>query len=523
MQALISFLFRGIIKKRRSVLLTVVFALLILYALASFIMIFGSVFISICLPLHDAGLGWLYFAIAGIMAFILSLIGSVFTARTQLFEAKDNEMLLAMPIVPGYILASRMVMLLIMNALLVLLVALPAGVVYFVKIPGSVVQIFFFIVVFIMLPLSVTALSCVIGWLLALINIKAKYKSLITFIASLVFLFGYLFLYSRLNSYLNQIIQNGNTVARAVRRVILPAFHFGYAIAEINIASLFWFIVTAALPFCAIYIILSKSFLTIVTTKRGAERITYKEKEQQANGVIKALVIKELKHFISSPMYMLNASLGVVFTVILPFAVIIKKEQIFEIMSMMPGYESMIGPVAVMALCAMATTNIISAPSISLEGKNLWILQSFPVDGGDILLSKAYAHMAVCLPAGLFAAVVLAFILDITPFMICLLIIIPAIMTVFQALLGVVINLHYPKFDWINEMVAVKQSLSTMITMFGSMAVVTLPVVLYIFVLKNLISAELYITLFALLIGVTSVFMYRFLKTKGNEIYSFLG
>ncbi|MDD4772583.1 MAG: hypothetical protein PHZ09_03155 [Eubacteriales bacterium] len=523
MQALISFLFRGVLKKKRSVLILVLFALLMIYVFASFILLFGGMFYPLSLPLHDAGLGWLYFAIAGITAFVLSLMGSVFSARTQLFEAKDNEMLLAMPIPPGYILASRMVMLLVMNAFFILLVALPAGVVYFIRIPGSATQIIFFIAVFTLLPLPVTALSCVLGWLLALINTGTKHKSLITVISSLVFLFGYFYLYSRINVYLNRIIQNGNAVARTVQRVILPAYHLGYAVAETNTASLFLFFITAVLPFWVVYIILSKSFLTIATTKRGTEKIIYEEKEQKASGVTKALVVKELRHFISSPMYMLNASLGVIFAVILPFAVIIKKDQLDQIISMMPGYESMAGPVAVIALCILAATNFISAPSISLEGKNLWILQSFPVDGGDVLLSKAYAHMTVCLPPGLFASVMLAFILDLTPFIICLLIAVPAVMTVFQALLGVVINLRFPKFDWISETVAVKQSLSSVLTMFGSLAVVTLPIILYIYLLRDLMSAELCITLFGLLLGAASALMYRFLKTKGNEIYAFLG
>lgn len=524
MQALLSFLFRGIInKKKRSNLLVILFGFLMLYAFASFFMLFAFMFNSLILPLYTADLGWFYFSIAGTISFALCFIGSIFTTQTQLFEARDNELLLSMPIPPGYILASRMTMLLVMNIFLELLVALPAGVIYCMNVTVTAADVIFYIILFTLLPFLVLTLSCLIGWVIALISSRMRNKSLITIVFSLAFLFGYFYFYSQANNYLNQIIQNGTAIAEAVKRAAFPVYHFGYAIAEHSLVSLLWFLLITAIPFAAVYAILSKSFISIATAKKGAARIKYTEKALKVSGIKKALVKKELKHFVSSPMYMLNGSLGVIFAVILPFALLFKKEQIYGMLTMIPELESMLGPAAILAICMLASTNIISAPSISLEGKNLWIAQSFPIDGGDVLLSKVYAHMTVCIPAVLFASVMLSFILEVTPFMICLIIIVPAVMTAFQALLGVVINLRFPKFDWISETVAVKQSLSSVLTMFSSMGVIAAPVILYIFVLKDMISPELFITLFTVILAAVSAIMYRFLKTKGDAIFPFLG
>ncbi|MHB1151851.1 MAG: putative ABC transporter permease subunit [Eubacteriales bacterium] len=524
MQALLSFLFRGVTgKKKRSKLLIILFGLLMLYAFASFFILFAIMFNSLIKPLYAADLGWLYFSIAGIISFALCFIGSIFTTQTQLFEARDNELLLSMPIPPGYILASRMTMLLVMNVFFELLVALPAGVIYCMNATVTAVDVIFFILLFTLLPFLVLTCSCLIGWVIALISSRMRNKSLITIVFSLAFLFGYFYFYSQANNYLNQIIQNGTAIAEAVKRAVFPAYHFGYAIAERNVVSLLWFLLITAVPFAAVYAILSKSFISIATAKKGAVRIKYTEKALKVSGIKKALVKKELKHFVSSPMYMLNGALGVIFTVILPFALLFKKEQIYGMLTMIPEFESMLGPAAILAICALASTNIISAPSISLEGKNLWIAQSFPIDGGDVLLSKVYAHMAVCIPAVLFASVLLSFILEITPLMVCLLLIVPVVMTTFQALLGVVINLRFPKFDWISETIAVKQSVSSLLTMFSSMGVVAAPVILYIFVLKDMIAPELFITLFAVILTAASAVMYRYLKTRGNAIFPFLG
>ena len=93
------------------------YALLMLYCFCAFVFLFYSSFSQLAEAFFPAGLGWLYFAMFAIMAFALMFIGSVFTAKSQLFEAKDNELLLSMPVRPGLILLSRMAAMLACRAL----------------------------------------------------------------------------------------------------------------------------------------------------------------------------------------------------------------------------------------------------------------------------------------------------------------------------------------------------------------------------------------------------------------------
>ena len=79
---------------------TVLMGLLTLYVIGCFFIMFGSMFFSLCEPLHELGLGWFYFAIAGLLAFALSFIGNIFATQTQLYDARDNELLLSLPIKP---------------------------------------------------------------------------------------------------------------------------------------------------------------------------------------------------------------------------------------------------------------------------------------------------------------------------------------------------------------------------------------------------------------------------------------
>jgi ABC-2 type transport system permease protein len=90
---------------------------LMLYCFGAFSVMFFGLFAQVAQPYFEAGLSWLYFSFFGLTAFALMFVGSVFTAKSQLFEAKDNELLLSMPLQPRDILGSRMAALVLLNFL----------------------------------------------------------------------------------------------------------------------------------------------------------------------------------------------------------------------------------------------------------------------------------------------------------------------------------------------------------------------------------------------------------------------
>ena len=71
-------------------------------------MLFYGMGNSMCAPLVMSGLGWLYFALMGMIAVVMGVFGSVFNTYSTLYQAKDNELLLSLPIPPSYILAVRL-------------------------------------------------------------------------------------------------------------------------------------------------------------------------------------------------------------------------------------------------------------------------------------------------------------------------------------------------------------------------------------------------------------------------------
>ena len=79
-------------------------------------------------------MGWLYFALMGLLAVFLGAFGSVFNTYASLYLAKDNDLLLSMPIpVRTMLLASRLLGVYLMGLLYSGVVILPAVIVYWVS------------------------------------------------------------------------------------------------------------------------------------------------------------------------------------------------------------------------------------------------------------------------------------------------------------------------------------------------------------------------------------------------------
>ncbi len=501
--------------KKRSIGMRALIGIFVVYIIACFFMMFGMMFEMLCEPYFSMGLGWLYFSTAGILAFALCFIGSVFAAQQQLFSAKDNELLLSMPIPPYAILLSRMLSLLALNYLFAAFVLLPAGAIWLINAPVRFIGIVSFVLCFLFLPLLSLALSSVFGWLLSWLETKLRRKNIVTLVFSLVFLGAYFYFYSRMQIYLNMMIASGETIASAVKRIIPPAYHMGIAIAEGNALSLALFILFCVAPMILVMYLLSRNFIRIATSSRSTVRFVYREKALSSSSTQAALFKKEMRHFLGNAMYILNAGLGAVFMVVIAVLLAINGEGVRTLMVMFEDMGLSTALIACVAIALCGAMVFISAPSISLEAKNLWIMRSIPVSSGDILLAKANTHIVFSVPFIIISAVITMFTARANVIESLLLFFLPFTVTCVIAYFGLIVNLRFPKFDWVSEVVAIKQSASSMITMFGSMAVLLIPILLYAFLLKDKISAEVYLGGWTVIFAVLSLILRRYIVTAG--------
>ena len=500
--------------EKRSAASVALIALLFVFVIGVLAFAVGITFYVLAGPLNEAGLAWFYFAMAALTAFALCFIGSVFTAQQQLFSARDNELLLAMPVPPRSILGSRMVMLLLINYALELIVLLPAYIVWGVQIGFSAAGVIAAAAGALLLPLLVMCFTCLFAWILAAISARMRNKTIVTLVLSLLFLAAYFYVYMNLNDLLTALVANSAAIAGAMSAVY-PVYAFGQAIAEGNFVQLAGFAACCVVPFAAVYAILSRGFLAVTTRRPSAKKLVYRERALRVGSVRGALLRRELARFGANGMYILNAAMGSILTVAAAVALVIYRGTLIALLEPLPaGWTAALMAVA---LCFLCGTDVISAPSISLEGKTLWLLKSLPVAPRAILMSKVELHLVIALPPTLIASACCVIALPLTAAEAAAVVLLPALMCVFGALLGVVANLRFPKFDYINETAVVKNSASVMIAMFGSWAVLAAPAILYFVLLDGLVGLTAYLYICAAALAAACAAMYAYLGRGGSR------
>lgn len=496
---------------------------ILLYAFVIGVMcfLFFSVSLTLCAPLVQVGLDWLYFAILSLLALMLGVFGSVFSTYSSLYLAKDNNLLLSLPIPPSRILAVRLFGVWLWGTVYEALVLLPAMVVYWsVATPGFLTP-FADILVFLLLSLFILTLSCVLGWLVAKINRRLKTKSLVTVLVSLIFLGAYFLLVSRAYTMLESLLANAETVGENVKGFLYPFYLLGRGAAG-HAPSLLLTAAGVLLLFALTVWVLSRSFLKIATASNGAAKKTYRETSEKPQSPFRALLGKEGRHFLASPIYMLNCSLGTVFLLLLGGFALVRGAWLREMLSAFSVENSgLIMLIAVAAVCMTASMNDITSPSVSLEGKNIWLVQSLPVSAWQALRAKLWLHLLLTGIPVLFCGISLAAALR--PGMIGTLGLIgcPMLFMLFMAELGLALNLKMPNLIWSNETVVVKQSLCVMLAMFGGWLLVTALAGLYA-LLHTLLTPEIFLFLICALLAGGSGALRQWLKTRGAGIFAAL-
>ena len=118
----------------------------------------------------------------------------------------------------------------------------------------------------------------------------------------------------------------------------------------------------------------------------------------------------------------------------------------------------------------LASMNDMTAPSVSLEGKSLWLLQSLPVTPWQVLRAKLGMQLILTEIPVLFCMACIAFIYPFTPFELFLAALVPVSFVLLSALFGLYLGLKMPNLNWTSEITPIKQSACVLITLFGGFA-----------------------------------------------------
>lgn len=468
--------------------------------------------------LLPTSMSWLYFALMGMMAVLLGVFGSVFNTYAGLYHAKDNELLLAMPIPPRTILLVRMLGVYAMSMLYESIVMIPTVLVYWILTGPTLTTVLFPILLIFLVGFLVLTLTCFFGWIVALISSKLKNKSFLTVLFSLIFLGVYYAFYFNLSNMLTAIVENIAVVGETLHNAAYPFYLLGRAAEGDGLAMLAFSALVLLLLALTVWI-LSRSFLRIATRKESGARAVYREKKAKAADADAALFRKELKRFASSSNYMLNCGLSTVLMPTAAIAVWFVRDTLLEILQELMISPDFIGVLIAAAVVFLSSMNNVTAPSVSLEGAQVWLLQSLPVRPNQVFAAKRKLHLVLTLPPALFMAVSLCILVGTDGWTGAMIVALSTAFIWFIADAGLVINLLCPNLTWTNETVPVKQSLSVFICLFGAW-VIGMALAGIGFVATVLLPAWSYLGLCAMVFAAAAALLEWWLRSVGARKFA---
>ena len=481
---------------------------------------------------------WAYFGMGAIAAVTIAIVGSVFMTYNSLYLAKDNEFLLSLPIQSWKLLFVRLFGVWFAGFAWESLVLLPFFVVFYAMAPGLVTAlgVVFQILLWIGLSFVILFLTAILGWLIAKVATHlGRYKTLVIIILFLAGFAGYMFLISQLEGGIMALFNDPEAISEGLGG-FMPAYAFGKACLGSPLHGIIFFIISVAL-FALVYWVLTITFNKILMTNNKGKAITSNKRQDKQKSVNSTLIKREFKHYFSNAMYILNSSLGYIFLPIVGILALVNHDAIQVAIHNMAvdGAGDGVSPEAIEAMIKtllpiviffavgfLGGSSVITAPSVSLEGKKISVLQAFPIHMKQVLWSKIEFHCLIALPFVIPSVIMAGIGLGLEVLDVIIVVILSAIMIFFFGVFGLACNLKYPMLNWTNENVALKQSMSVLFCVLVGVLAPIVFALLYFFVFINFLMPSIYLLVIAVLFGFVSWLILRWLNTKGAKKFQYL-
>jgi ABC-2 type transport system permease protein len=431
---------------------------------------------------------------------LIVIVLTIFKTDGIIFAFKDYDMLMSFPVKTSSIVISRFLIVYILNLMISLLVTIPMGIVYGLFVAQSYIYILMMIISILIIPLIPMVIAFTIGAIIVIVSSRLRHKDLVVTILSFMLVFGVIYLNI---IYLRKI---GMDDVAMISASLVEQIYSIYPIAEIYAIAILNNDIIYFIMFISTSMILFYTFVKLVSWKyceintniaANVTKNNYQLNELHISSPFLALYKKELKRYITSSIYILNTSIGVVLLFIMMILIGIFGIDAIGIWADMPRLATLISSGGPMIISWMLIMSCTTSSAISLEGKSLWIIKSLPVDMKKIVNSKIAVNLTTLLPVAILSGIVLSIRTENSFVGTILLFATPIIYSIFVAVLGLYVNLKFPNFTWNSEVIVVKQSISVMTTVLVGAMSIGLPAI-FVFILPSIYSE--YIIFFSTII-----------------------
>ena len=398
---------------------------------------------------------------------------TIFYSNGILFGSRDIEMLLSLPLKSSDIISSKFIFMYLLNFLIGFIFMLPGGIVWVLNGSLNVLHIILYFTSMIFVPLIPMCIAACMGMIVVVVSSYFKRKNVIALIFSFVMvgIIGYIAVSAMKSG-------NEDSIEIMLSKQITELYPIsGLFVQHTNFPMYIGMGLFIAFSTAVFYIfvkIVAMKYGLLNTLAKTTSRYSDNKKSYNRKSIFLALYEKEMGRFLSSYMAVLNAGLGVillcVFSIFLLFNSV---EQIGE-SSGIENINEYLSNFAPLFIASMLSLSCPAASAISLEGKNIWILQSSPVKVKMILNSKIAVNLTLHLIGYMISIFAFTLKLDMNFIQVINLIIVPICYSIFITVIGISLNKKYPNYEWESEMMVVKQSMPVIVSgLVGIIALIT--------------------------------------------------
>ena len=510
--------------RARKIVLPIVLALLVMFSVGSYVAILAE-------ELAPSHLTYIVLTIFIMVTSLLTIIEGVYKSQGILFEARDNELLFSLPITQSKIFFIRIFKLITFQFLYNSLFMLPAIIVYAMYEKTNVSFYLISTVMLVLLPIIPTILGCIFGYIIKGLSAKFKARNIMQVLFTSLILLGIFYVSFNMQGMVANIVQNANSIQEIITKIYYPAGLYINLIQNFNILDLVTLLAINIVP-AFVFVYVASIFYFKINSKLGEKGNGNKkvgvakttEKTYRVRTQLSGLIHKEMKRFFSSPVFMVNAGFGMVLMIAVTFALSINFDGMIN--SMMQGMETEI-PIPIGEIKNMmpkvfygfvifiSCMTSMTSSMISLEGKSFNITKSLPVETEKILLSKVLTSNILSIPIFLICDVIFFIAFKVAIIDIVFILLASIVMPPLTALIGILMHLKYSKMNATSDTEVVKQSMSSMLSVFMGMFVAILSIA--IMIMGNNYNTNLFVALELLTFSIITFMLWRILKKYGAK------
>ncbi len=412
-----------------------------------------------------------------LMLLMFSVVFSI--TNGMILTEKDSEFLLSLPLTKLEILGSKTLFRYIFDFLVSFVILVPVSVIYTIMTKSSVLVIFNSIMLVVFLSLFFLGIEYLINTFVNGVAVKFKNFNLIKSVLTTVLLLGFVggYMYLTIDGAFK--MENGRTAGVTfITDFIVDNKYLYFAI-----------IVLASLAIFALGIF---AYSRVYGKKVKGYKSKVKTLSKSKNSsLFTTLIKKEFKTYLSTTVYLMNTIIGYIMIMGASVALIFIK--VDGLMITTDIIKLIIYFVSAFCLATCSTTN----SSISLEGNKFWLYKSLPISSKVFVYSKVAMNYILVLVSSTIAFIMLLISNKVGVIYSLLTYVMLLSNGLIVSLVGIIINMLFPKLDYENETAVVKQSASVGISMLGFMVIFMVFPLLYLILTSKNVSVN--INLFVLI------------------------